>query len=86
MGIKELLGITKWQKEIDLKVALEKLEFLASELEKGNDRAEDLRFWKESLEVLESLNNGKSFLVKKLYEAYSHLFNMFLRKHDWQNK
>jgi len=85
MRMKDLFGITKLQKETDLKIALEKLEFLASEMEKDHDRKDDLRFWKESLQEVEQLNDGRSFMVKKVYKAYYLLFRVFLRKHDLQN-
>lgn len=81
MVVKDLLGITKLQRDTDIKIALEKLQFLASEMEKDNDRKDDMRFWKESLEVLKHYDNGKSFWIKKVNEAYSLLYRVFSRKH-----
>lgn len=81
MGLKDLLGITKAQRDTELKVAIEKLHFLATEMEKGNDRESDLRFWKEELSVVHRLDNGHSFLLRKTNEAYQILFQVFLLKH-----
>lgn len=86
MRMKDLFGITKMQRETELKIALEKLQFLASEMEKGKDRIEDVRFWMESLDVLEEQDTGKSFLLRKTREAYSSLFKMFLQKHGSDEK
>jgi len=78
---KQLLGISNWQKNTELKIAFEKLNFLATEMEKGNDKDSDLRFWKEEIAIIHSVDKGNSFLLTKAREGYEMLFRMFLSKH-----
>lgn len=81
MKIKQLIGMERDQENIKLKISFEKLQFLASEMQKGNDRKNDARFWKEELELVKSLDSGKSFSVTKAREAYETLYALFIKRH-----
>lgn len=82
MRILKWLGITKAQHNIQLKIAFEKLQFLATEMKRGNDRKSDVRFWKEELALVNSIDTGRDFAVRRAKEAYEVLFHMFIEKHE----
>lgn len=81
MKIGNIFGVNKMAQNLDKKVAIEKLEFLALEFERGNSKISDLRFWKAELEFLNHLDNGKSFAVTKTISAYQLIYRLFLSKH-----